>query len=122
MVRLAGPILIAALLLAPQAAGAAGGPEDMPTFFVEFDRAAGKFEGRIDSGKPGCVRDRKITLHRKRNGEKAKIGAVRTNDKGRFKLRAGSAKKARYFAAARPSSYGSDGAKITCLAEKSARI
>jgi len=118
--RTAGTISAAlcALLIAAGPAGA-GSTTDYPTFFVKFRFSSGQFSGKIDSSKGKCVKDRKIVLLRKKNGDKKKLGSDKTNDKGKFKIgTGGNPKNGKYFAKADAENVGSD----TCGGEKSAKV
>jgi hypothetical protein len=114
--RVAASIALACAVTAGPAAGS--GPTDYPTFFVEFEFSEGKFAGKIDSSKGKCVNDRKIVLYRKKNKDKKKLGADKTNEKGKFKIGVNDPKDGKYFAMAKSKSAGND----DCQGEKSAKV
>ena len=110
-------MLCALALGAGTAAGA--GPSDYPTFVVEFERSQNSFAGKIDSRKGRCEKDRKVILYRKRDKQKNKLGADKTNDKGKFKVRVGANPDAgKYFAQVKSRNF----ANGTCRGEKSAKV
>lgn len=127
--RLAAGI-VAALVCAGLAAGASAGQSQYPTFFTKFKFEAStsseeKFSGQIDSSKSKCIKDRKIVLYRKKNGDKSKIGDDKTNNKGKFTIGVGNGppKDGKYYAEAKESSYtGDSGSKITCGDAKSGSV
>ena len=98
MTRRAG--IVAALVMGLATAGAQAGQGVSPTFFTKFERESGRFSGKIDSAKGKCIRDRKVILYRKKNGEKTSVGSDRTNDNGKFSIGDGRAKAGNYFAKA----------------------
>lgn len=114
------------LVLALAPAGASAGQEIYPTFFTKFrfEASSGeseKFEGKIDSSKGSCVKDRKIVLYRKKNGDKNKVGSDKTDGKGKFSIGVGNGppKNGKYFAQAKDANSGNGG---TCLEENSAKV
>ena len=122
-------ISIAAFALLASSA-AAGIQKQFPTFFDKFKFEAStssgnEFSGKIDSGKSKCVKDRKVKLYRKKNGNKDKLGSDNTNGKGKFAIGIGSGapKNGKYFAQVEESSYkNGNGDKITCLDAKSGSV
>ena len=109
-----------ALVLGLAPAGASAGQEIYPTFFTKFKFESGKFSGKIDSSKGSCVKDRKITLYRKKNGDRKSIGSDKTNNKGKFSIgTGGNPKDGKYFAQAKEAGTGNGG---TCLEENSAKV
>ncbi len=65
------------------------------------------------------MKNRKIVLYRKKNGDKKKLGSDKTNDKGKFKIGVGgNPKNGKYFAEADAKGVG-DG---TCQSQKSAKV
>jgi hypothetical protein len=108
----------------------AGLQNQYPTFFEKFKFEAStssqeKFSGKIDSSKSKCVKDRKVKVYRKKNGNKDKLGSDKTNNKGKFSVGVGNGppKDGKYFAEVKESSYtGGDGDKVTCLDNKSGSV
>ena len=103
-----------ALAVAPASAGTS----EYATFFVQFKFAKGAFVGKVDSSKGKCLNQRKIILFRKKNGNKKKLGAAKTNSKGKFKIGIGRPKDGKYFAQAKSQNVSGG----TCRGEKSAKI
>jgi hypothetical protein len=120
--------LAACAILALVPGIAAAGVTQYPTAFTKFkysvDGGKAEFKGKIDSQKGGCVPDRKVKLYRKKSGDKDKVGADRTNDKGKFEIKLGSAppKNGKYYAEVDQTKIGSSGNKKTCLGRTSGSV
>jgi hypothetical protein len=126
-----GRVVVVALasvaILVP--ASAIAGGNDYATFFTAFKyklkNGESKFKGQIDSGKGNCVKDRKVVLYRKKNGNKKKLGGDHTNNKGKFEIEIGKAKlkNGTYFAEVNQAKIGNnDGKKNNCLSTKSPKL
>jgi hypothetical protein len=100
---------------------ASAGQAVYPTFFTKFKFESGKFSGKINSSKGSCVKDRKIVLYRKKDGDRKKIGSDSTNGEGKFAIGTGGGapKNGKYFAQAKETGAGHGG---TCLEESSAKV
>ena len=76
--------------------GALAGGKQYPTFYTKFKyvlkNGDSKFKGQIDSTKGNCIKDRKVVLYLKKNGNKKKLGGDHTNNKGHFDIDLGKAK------------------------------
>ena len=125
--RTAVAVLMTAALAVPAGAHAAG--NDYATFFTAFKyklkNGEAKFKGQIDSAKGNCVKDRKVVLYRKKNGDKKKLGGDHTSNKGKFDidLGQGKPKNGTYFAEVNQAKIGdNDGKKNTCLSTKSPKL
>ena len=71
------------------------------------------------------MKGRKVTVFRKKNGDKDKLGSDKTNKKGKFSVGVGGGKpkNGKYFAQVKESSYESgSGDRITCLDVKSGSV
>jgi hypothetical protein len=125
--RAAVLILAASAALAPSAI-AGTGQTQYPTTFTKFEYEVSggdaEFKGKIDSEKGGCVKDRKVKLYRKRNGDEKKLGGDDTNDKGKFSIDVGTppAKNGKYYAEVKEATIGEEGNEKTCLARTSPTI
>jgi 5-hydroxyisourate hydrolase-like protein (transthyretin family) len=126
-------LLVAALicvLTAGAGPASAGVQNQFATFFVKFKFQAStssgeKFSGKIDSNKGKCVEGRKVTVYRKKNGNKKKLGSDKTNDKGKFKVGVGDGppKNGKYFAEVKESTFeADDGDRVTCRGETSGSV
>jgi hypothetical protein len=128
--RRAAPVVVAvACLAAIGPASALAGGNQYPTFFTAFKyklkNGESKFKGQIDSTKGNCIKDRKVVLYRKKNGDKKKLGGDHTNNKGKFdiELGGGNPKSGTYFAVVNQAKIGdNDGKKNTCLSQKSPKL
>ena len=126
------PALTTIALLSVLATGvglaSAGLQTEFPTFFVKFKFEASsgeKFSGKIDSSKGKCVDGRKVTVYRKKSGDKTKLGSDKTNDKGKFKVGVGNGppKDGKYLAQVKQSTFeANDGNRITCKPETSVSV
>ncbi len=125
--RVALALAALALCLLP-AAAVAGGGKSYPTVYTKFKyqlkNGKSKFKGTIDSTKGGCIKDRKVLLYRKKNGNKKKLGGDHTNNKGKFSIDLGSKppKKGTYFSEVNKAKIGDSGKKNTCLSVKSGSV
>lgn len=120
--------LLASMAIALPASALAGGKQ-YATFFTAFKyklkNGESKFKGQIDSTKGNCVKDRKVVLYRKKNGDKKKLGGDHTNAKGKFDIELGKAKpkSGTYFAEVNQAKIGNnDGKKNVCLSTKSPKL
>ena len=126
--RLAVIVIAASAALAPGAIAAGGGQTQYPTTFTKFEYQVNgddaEFKGKIDSQKGGCVKDRKVKLYRKKNGDQKKLGGDDTNDKGKFSIDVGTppAKDGKYYAEVKEATIGEEGNEKTCLARTSPTI
>jgi hypothetical protein len=127
-VRRVTVVVLTIAALALPASVLAGGNQ-YATFFTAFKyklaNGESQFKGQIDSGKGNCVKDRKVVLYRKKNGDKKKLGGDHTNNKGKFEigLGGGAPKNGTYFAEVNQAKIGSnDGKKNTCLSKKSPKL
>ena len=94
--------LIATGTLALSIAGVAGA---QGTFFntsltINFSRSGNdSFFGRVKSPKPRCIRQRKVSVYRKRSGTDQKIGSDLSSSTGRWRINVGgSAHRGDYYA------------------------
>ncbi|MFN8112737.1 MAG: hypothetical protein U0R51_06010 [Solirubrobacterales bacterium] len=125
--RTAAALLVAVAIAAP--AGALAGGKQYATFFTTFKyklkNGESKFKGQIDSGKGNCIKNRKVVLYRKKNGDKKKLGGDHTNNKGKFDIDLGKAnpKDGTYFSEVNQAKIGDNsGKKNTCLSTKSPKL
>ncbi len=118
---------LALACLAMPVAALAGG-KSYPTVYTKFkyELKNGKsyFKGTIDSTKGNCVKDRKVVLYRKKNGNKKKLGGDHTNNKGKFSIDLGGKppKNGKYFSEVNQTKIGNSGNKNTCLSVKSGSV
>ena len=123
--RTATLILVAAGLL-PAAALAGGNsyPTAYTKFKYELKNGEASFKGQIDSTKGNCIKDRKVVLYRKKNGDKKKLGGDHTNNKGKFDidLGMGAPKNGTYFSEVNQAKIGNSGNKNTCLSQQSPKV
>jgi hypothetical protein len=75
----------------------------------------GAFSGRLSPG-GGCARRQRVLVYRKKLGPDAKVGADKTNRRGKYLVREPNAKKGSYYAKAKASFAAGTG---NCLAAKS---
>ena len=72
----AGVVAIAVAVAIPS--GALAGGKQFPTFFTAFKYklkdGKSNFKGQIDSTKGNCIKDRKVVVYLKKNGDKKKLG------------------------------------------------
>jgi len=117
-----------ALALVALPAGALAGGNQYPTFYTAFKyklkNGDSSFKGTIDSPKGNCVKDRKVILYLKKNGNKKKLGGDHTNNKGKFDIDLGKAKpkKGTYFSQVNQAKIGNSGNKNVCLEKKSGSV
>ena len=122
----AGIVAIAVAVAIPS--GALAGGKQYPTFYTKFKyvlkNGDSKFKGQIDSTKGGCIKDRKVVLYLKKNGNKKKLGGDHTNNKGKFDIDLGKAKakKGTYFSQVNQAKIGNSGNKNICLEQKSPKV
>lgn len=119
-------ILATAAALVPAIAFAGGNtyPTAYTKFKYEFKNGEASFKGQIDSTKGNCVKDRKVVLYRKKNGDKKKLGGDHTNNKGKFDidLGMGAPKNGTYFSEVNQAKIGNSGNKNTCLSQQSPKV
>jgi hypothetical protein len=121
-----GALVVAAALALPTAALAGG--NQYPTFYTAFKyklkNGESSFKGTIDSPKGNCIKDRKVVLYLKKNGDKTKLGGDHTNNKGKFDIDLGKAKvkKGTYFSQVNQAKIGNSGNKNVCLETKSGSV
>jgi hypothetical protein len=119
-------VLVSLALLVPALAQAGG--NSYPTLFTAFKYKLSDgesfFKGQIDSTKGNCIKERKVVLYRKKNGDKTKLGGDKTNNKGKFKIDLGGKppKKGTYFAEVNKTKIGNNDNKNTCLGQKSPSV
>ena len=119
----AGVVAIAVAVAIPS--GALAGGKQFPTFFTAFKYklkdGKSNFKGEIDSTKGNCIKDRKVVVYLKKNGDKKKLGGDHTNSKGKFDIDLGKAKlkKGTYFSQVNQAKIGNSGNKNVCLEQKS---
>jgi len=118
-----GVIAIAVAVAVPS--GALAGGKQFPTFFTAFKyklkNGESSFKGQIDSTKGNCIKDRKVVVYLKKNGDKKKLGGDHTNNKGKFDIDLGKAKlkNGTYFSQVNQAKIGNSGNKNVCLEQKS---
>jgi hypothetical protein len=118
-------LLIALIGVALMPAAALAGGNTYPTVFTKFKYVLksgdSAFKGQIDSTKGNCIKDRKVVLYRKKNGDKKKLGGDHTNNKGKFAIDLGgdAPKSGTYFSEVNQAKIGNSGNKNTCLSQKS---
>jgi hypothetical protein len=118
-----GAVALIAAIAIPS--GALAGGKQYPTFYTKFKyvlkNGDSKFKGQIDSTKGGCIKDRKVVLYLKKNGNKKKLGGDHTNNKGHFDIDLGKAKakKGTYVSQVNQAKIGNSGNKNICLEQKS---
>ena len=110
--KLANSLLVVAICLVATGSALAGGntyPTAYTKFKYELDDGEASFKGQIDSTKGNCVKDRKVVLYRKKNGDKKKLGGDHTNNKGKFDIDLGSGrpKNGTYYAKIKQTTIGS---------------
>ena len=121
-----GVIAIAVAVAVPS--GALAGGKQFPTFFTAFKyklkNGESSFKGQIDSTKGNCIKDRKVVVYLKKNGDKKKLGGDHTNNKGKFDIDLGKAnpKKGTYFSQVNQAKIGNSGNKNVCLETKSGSV
>ena len=126
VLQLSALALMLAAIAVPAAALAGG--NSYPTFFTAFkyklDSGVATFKGQIDSTKGNCVKDRKVVLYKKKNGDKKKLGGDHTNSKGKFKIDLGNGppKNGTYFSEVNKAKIGNSGNKNTCLSQQSPKL
>ena len=120
-----------AILLVAAASGPAlalAGGNTYPTVYTKFKyelkNGKSSFKGQIDSTKGNCIKDRKVVLYRKKNGDKKKLGGDHTNNKGKFEigLGGGTPKTGTYFSEVNQAKIGNSGNKNTCLSQQSPKV
>ncbi len=121
-------VLIVAIAAALVPAIALAGGNTYPTAYTKFKyelkNGEASFKGQIDSTKGNCVKDRKVVLYRKKNGDKKKLGGDHTNNKGKFDidLGMGAPKNGTYFSEVNQAKIGNSGNKNTCLSQQSPKV
>jgi hypothetical protein len=102
---------------------------DYETAFKKFkfktEASQTEFKGKLASTKGKCVKQRKVKLIRKHDGNKQTLGTDKTNGKGKWDISlSGVAKVGKYYAQVKKKSLGTNGAgdKQVCLAEKSGKL
>ena len=121
-----GVIVIAVAVAVPS--GAFAGGKQYPTVYTEFKyklkNGDSSFKGQITSPKGNCIKDRKVILYLKKNGDKKKLGGDHTNNKGKFDIDLGKAnpKKGTYFSQVNQTKIGNSGNKNICLETKSGSV
>ena len=120
-------ILLIGATLVPAMALAGGNtyPTAYTKFKYQLKNGEASFKGQIDSTKGNCVKDRKVVLYRKKNGDKKKLGGDHTNNKGKFDidLGMGAPKNGTYFSEVNQAKIGNNsGSKNTCLSQQSPKV
>jgi len=121
--KLLVPLLLAALVVP---AAARGSTTHYTTVFTAFKFKKGSsdssFKGYIDSPKGKCVKDRKIKLVRKHNGNQDVLGSDKTGNGGKFAIELSNSqiKNGTYFAKAKEKDF--DSGKKVCNSRKSFSI
>jgi hypothetical protein len=117
-------MIAAALVPAVALAGGKSFPTAFTKFKYELKNGESSFKGQIDSTKGNCIKDRKVVLYRKKNGDKKKLGGDHTNNKGKFDidLGGGAPKNGTYFSEVNKSKIGNSGNKNTCLSQQSPKV
>ena len=121
-----GVVALTAVIAIPS--GALAGGKSYPTFYTAFKyklkNGESSFKGQIDSTKGNCIKDRKVVLYLKKNGNKKKLGGDHTNNKGKFDIDLGKSnpKKGTYFSQVNQAKIGNSGNKNVCLETKSGSV
>ena len=116
MRRLAALIAAGTLALSSAGGAAAQGASFKTSLTVNFNKGSGSFSGTVKSSKPACMRQRKVSVYRKRSGADQKVGSDSSSASGSWRVKvAGRPRRGDYYAKTKPATLSSG----TCQAARS---
>ena len=117
MRRLAALIAAGTLVLSSAGVAAAQSTSFKTSLTINFSNSGSdSFSGRVKSPKSACIRQRKVSVYRKRSGSDQKIGADSSSASGRWRVKVGgNARRGDYYAKTKRATLSSG----TCQAARS---
>ena len=99
MRRLAALIAAGTLVLSSAGVAAAQSTTFKTSLTINFNKGSDSFSGSVKSPKSACIRQRKVSVYRKRSGSDQKIGADSSSSSGRWRVKVGgNARRGDYYA------------------------
>ena len=99
MRRLAALIAAGTLVLSSAGVAAAQSTTFKTSLTINFNKGSDSFSGSVKSPKSACMRQRKVSVYRKRSGSDQKIGADSSSASGRWRVKVGGrARRGDYYA------------------------
>lgn len=80
--------------------------------FLRHDIGTKVFRGSVLHTEDRCIPDRNVTLHRVEKGDDPRIGRVRADAQGIWRIRVDRVPRERYYATAAPSTFTTDGGDV----------